>query len=88
MINEVNIYFMCSVNKLISIIHPSAKNHTRVFVPERGVTRIHHIVCLPRPMEGKGVTPNFSYLSNYLFHHRRLKSLKHLIVFLNMMLVL
>ena len=34
---------------------------------------------LPRPMGGTGVTPIFSYLENYQFHHTRLESLKHLI---------
>ena len=35
------------------------------------------VVCLPRPMEGKGVTPIFSSLWNCQFHHTRLESLEH-----------
>ena len=35
------------------------------------------VVCLPRPMEGNGVTPIFRSLQNCQFHHRRLESLEH-----------
>ena len=35
------------------------------------------VVCLPRPMEGNGVTLIFRSLQNCQFHHRRLESLEH-----------
>ena len=41
------------------------------------IQKVKHVVPLPRPMEGNGVTQIFRSLQNCQFHHKRLESLEH-----------